>query len=618
LNLKSRNTMLVLSDAVLINLAVYFALALRFDGQIPLQYLESSPIVMLLLTFVTIMFFIVLKLYQRIWEYASIKEMLAIMRASTYSMALVWLLIYALDLDGLPRSVYILAWLMIILFVGASRLSWRLFRDLYIKSDSGSLKKVLIVGAGDAGAMLAREIDKNRHLGLKALGFVDDEASKQRNILYGIRVLGTRKDIPRLVRELAIDEVIIAMPSVAGATIREIVDICKQSRVKVKILPGLYQSSNSSLFSHLREVQMEDLLKREAVKSDLNGIAHYLEDKVVLVTGAGGSIGSELCRQLLNINPRQLILVENCENNLFDIEMELKERPSLAQVIPQLLDVRQADKLEALFRQYRPQVVFHAAAYKHVPMMERHPEAAIENNVMGTRNTAEIADRCGVETFILISTDKAVNPTSVMGASKRIAELLIKDINRRSHTRFAAVRFGNVLGSRGSVIPTFMKQIQKGGPVTVTHPEMRRYFMTIPEAVQLVIQAGAMAKGGEIFVLDMGEMVKIHDLARDLIRLAGFEPDKDIQIVYNGIRPGEKLYEELFTDREEMDSTRHERIFISRKEIDDDCLDISKSLGLILKKPIKERSEVLKLIMRMVPEYRGTAGEQERDEMVVG
>jgi FlaA1/EpsC-like NDP-sugar epimerase len=290
LNLKSRNTMLVLIDAVLINLAVYFALALRFDGQIPLQYLESSPIIMLLLTFVTIMFFIALKLYQRIWEYASIKEMLAIMRASTYSMALVWLLIYALDLDGLPRSVYILAWLMIILFVGASRLSWRLFRDLYIKSDSGSLKKVLIVGAGDAGAMLAREIDKNRHLGLKALGFVDDEASKQRNILYGIRVLGTRKDIPRLVRELAIDEVIIAMPSVAGATIREIVDICKQSRVKVKILPGLYQSSNSSLFSHLREVQMEDLLKREAVKSDLNGIAHYLEDKVVLVTGAGGSI----------------------------------------------------------------------------------------------------------------------------------------------------------------------------------------------------------------------------------------------------------------------------------------------------------------------------------------
>ncbi len=618
MNLKSRNTMLVLIDAVLINLAVYFALALRFDGQIPLQYLESSPIIMLLLTFVTIMFFIALKLYQRIWEYASIKEMLAIMRASTYSMALVWLLIYALDLDGLPRSVYILAWLMIILFVGASRLSWRLFRDLYIKSDSGSLKKVLIVGAGDAGAMLAREIDKNRHLGLKALGFVDDEASKQRNILYGIRVLGTRKDIPRLVRELAIDEVIIAMPSVAGATIREIVDICKQSRVKVKILPGLYQSSNSSLFSHLREVQMEDLLKREAVKSDLNGIAHYLEDKVVLVTGAGGSIGSELCRQLLNINPRQLILVENCENNLFDIEMELKERPSLAQVIPQLLDVRQADKLEALFRQYRPQVVFHAAAYKHVPMMERHPEAAIENNVMGTRNTAEIADRCGVETFILISTDKAVNPTSVMGASKRIAELLIKDINRRSHTRFAAVRFGNVLGSRGSVIPTFMKQIQKGGPVTVTHPEMRRYFMTIPEAVQLVIQAGAMAKGGEIFVLDMGEMVKIDDLARDLIRLAGFEPDKDIQIVYNGIRPGEKLYEELFTDREGMDSTRHERIFISRKEMDDDYLDISKSLGLILKKPIKERSEVLKLIMRMVPEYRGTAGEQERDEMVVG
>ncbi len=611
--------MLVLIDAVLINLAIYFALVLRFDGQIPLQYLQAAQIIMPLLTVVSIILFIALKLYQRIWEYASIGEMLAIIRATSFSLVLVLALVYALNLHGLPRSVYILAWIMINVFVGASRISWRLLRDLYIKSDSSSSKKVLIVGAGDAGAILAREIEQNKHLDLKAVGFIDDEASKQRKIMYGIRVLGTRRDIPRLVRELAIDEVIIAMPSVAGATTREIVDICKQSRVKIKILPGLYQSSNSSIFSHLREVQMEDLLKREAVKNDLNGIAHYLEGKVVLVTGAGGSIGSELCRQLLNINPRQLILVENCENNLFDIEMELGEIPSLTPVIPQLLDVRQPDKLEALFRQYRPQVVFHAAAYKHVPMMERHPEAAIENNVMGTRNTAEIADRCGVETFILISTDKAVNPTSVMGASKRIAELLIKDVNRRSSTCFAAVRFGNVLGSRGSVIPTFMKQIQKGGPVTVTHPEMRRYFMTIPEAVQLVIQAGAMAQGGEIFVLDMGEMVKIDDLARDLIRLAGFEPDKDIQIVYNGIRPGEKLYEELFTDREGMDSTRNERIFISKKEMDDGYLDISKSLGLILKKPIKERSEVLKLIMRVVPEYQETAGEQEgKREMVVG
>jgi FlaA1/EpsC-like NDP-sugar epimerase len=617
LNLKSRNTILLIIDAVLINLAVYFALVLRFDPQIPLQYLQACQVFMPLLTVITILFFVGLKLYQRIWEYASIGEMFAIMRASTYGMVVVLIIMFAFDLPDLPRSVYILAWLMINALIGASRISWRLLRGLYSRSDSSNYKKVLIVGAGDAGAMLVREIDKNNHLNLKAVGFVDDEVSKQKNIMYGLRVLGTRRDIPRLVKELAVDEVIIAMPSVSGSTIREIVDICKKSRVKIKILPGLYQSSNSSLFSHLRDVQMEDLLKREAVHYDLNGIAAYLEDKVVLVTGAGGSIGSELCRQLLKINPRQLILVENCENNLFDIEMELKESPALVSIIPQLADVRQPDKLEAVFRQYRPQVVFHAAAYKHVPMMERHPEAAIENNVIGTRNTAEIADRCGVETFILISTDKAVNPTSVMGASKRMAELVIKDINRRSSTRFAAVRFGNVLGSRGSVIPTFMKQIQKGGPVTVTHPDMRRYFMTIPEAVQLVIQAGSMAQGGEIFVLDMGEMVKIDDLARDLIRLAGLEPDKDIQIVYNGIRPGEKLYEELFTDREEMSSTLHERIFISKKEMDADYFDISKSLGLILKKPIRERSEVLKLIMRLVPEYQGTAGE-EREEMGVG
>ncbi len=619
MNLKSRNTMLVLIDMILINLAVYSALLLRFEAQIPLQYLQACTVLMPLFTVITVMFFFGLKLYQRIWEYASLGEMLAILRATTCSMAAVIILAFAFDLGHLPRSVYILAWIMMNALIGASRISWRLVRDVFLTSRSKTAKKVLIVGAGDAGAILAREIDKNNHLDLRAVGFVDDEKEKQKKILCGLRVLGTRKDIPRLVSDFDIDEVIIAMPSVSGPIIRDIVNICKKTTVRVKILPGLYESTNSNLVSHIRDVQMEDLLKRETVNIDLEGIADYLGDKVVLVTGAGGSIGSELCRQVLKFGPRRLILLECCENNLFDIEMELNEYPTLTEIVPLLIDVRQSDKLESALRQYRPQVIFHAAAYKHVPMMERHPEAAIENNVMGTRNTAEIANRCGVETFILISTDKAVNPTSVMGASKRIAELIIKDINRNSSTRFAAVRFGNVLGSRGSVIPTFMKQIEKGGPVTVTHPEMQRYFMTIPEAVQLVIQAGAMAQGGEIFVLDMGEMVKIDDLARDLIRLAGYEPDKDIEIVYNGIRPGEKLYEELFTDREEMDSTLHERIFISKKEMDDSYRDISKSLGMILKKPIRERSEVLKLIMRIVPEYRETAGEQsDRQEMVVG
>lgn len=622
MNLKSRNTMLVLIDMILINLAVYSALLLRFEAQIPLQYLQACTVLMPLFTVITVMFFFGLKLYQRIWEYASLGEMLAILRATTCSMALIILLAFVFDLGHLPRTVYILAWIMMNALIGASRISWRLVRDVFVTSRSQTAKKVLIVGAGDAGAILAREIDKNNHLDLRAVGFVDDEKEKQKKILCGLRVLGTRKDIPRLVSEFEIDEVIIAMPSVSGPIIRDIVNICKKTTVRVKILPGLYESTNSNLVSHIRDVQMEDLLKRETVNIDLEGIADYLGDKVVLVTGAGGSIGSELCRQVLKFSPRRLILLECCENNLFDIEMELNDGLTLTEIVPLLLDVRQSDKLESAFRQYRPQVVFHAAAYKHVPMMERHPEAAIENNVMGTRNTAEIASRCGVETFILISTDKAVNPTSVMGASKRIAELIIKDINRNSSTRFAAVRFGNVLGSRGSVIPTFMKQIEKGGPVTVTHPEMQRYFMTIPEAVQLVIQAGAMAQGGEIFVLDMGEMVKIDDLARDLIRLAGYEPDKDIEIVYNGIRPGEKLYEELFTDREEMDSTKHERIFISKKEMDDGYRDISKSLGMILKKPIRERSEVLKLIMRIVPEYRETAGsagkEEAEREMVVG
>jgi len=550
--------------------------------------------------------------------------MLAILRATTYSTALIVMIIYLFNIEGLPRSVYILSWLMVNIAVGASRISWRLFRDIYLKAGQKDSRKVLIIGAGDAGVILAREISNNPHLKLKAVGFIDDEPAKQKKILCGLPVLGARNKIPGVVSDNEIDEIIIAMPSVSGEEIRNIFDFCKQTPARVRILPGIYQSANSSLFANIRDVQMEDLLRRKPVKTDLTEIAKYISDKTVMVTGAGGSIGSELCCQILEHTPSRLILIECCENNLFDIEMELKSSQPMADILPELIDVRKQDKLETAFKKYRPQVVFHAAAFKHVPMMERHPQEAIENNVIGTRNIAELSDRYGVETFIFISTDKAVNPTSVMGATKRIAELVIKDINCSSETKFAAVRFGNVLGSRGSVIPTFLKQIKKGGPVTVTHPEMKRYFMTIPEAVQLVIQAGAIAQGGEIFVLDMGDMVKIDDLARDLIRLSGYEPEKDIEIIYTGIRPGEKLYEELFTDMENMDSTKHERIFISRKEMDDNYVDISKSLGLLLKKPLKERGKVLDLIMTLVPEYRQTAGagiannqETKREKVVV-
>ncbi len=603
---KIRYIFLMLIDAVLINLAVYLTLLLRFEAQIPPQYITNFIAIIPVITSITLFFLIGLKIYSRIWQYASIGEMLAILRAVSYSMAVIVLLIYLIPLPHLPRSVYIGSWMMINAFIGASRISWRLWIGLNSRAESEKHKKILIVGAGDAGAMLAREIHNNPRLNLKAIGFVDDDFSKQKMILGGVPVLGSSKKIPELVKEQEIEEIIIAMPSVSGDTIREIVDICKQTKARVKILPGIYQST-SSLIANVRDVQMEDLLRREPVKTDLTQIAGSISDKTVLVSGAGGSIGSELCRQIMQFHPRKLILLDCCENNLFDIEMELTAANSGVQIYPELVDVRNRDKLEKVFRLHCPEVIFHAAAFKHVPMMERHPEEAINNNVLGTRNIAQMADRYGSQSFIFISTDKAVNPTSVMGASKRIAELIIKDINRGSRTSFAAVRFGNVLGSRGSVIPTFIKQIEKGGPLTVTDPEMKRYFMTIPEAVQLVIQAGAMATGGEIFVLDMGKPVKIDDLARDLIKLSGHEPDKDIAISYTGIRPGEKLFEELFTGQEEMAATRNERIFISKKELDVNYAGINDSIATIVNKAQSDRKEIMKIILNLVPEYQGAA-----------
>lgn len=604
---KLRSVLLMIVDAALVNLGIYISLLLRFEAEIPAQYIQSYKDLFPLITLITLFFFIGAKLYRRIWQYASLREMLAILQASTYSMAVLVMSIYLFHLPTLPRSIYILSWIMTNVFVGASRISWRLFLSLFSHGKAENLRKLLIIGAGDAGSMLYREIQNNRHLKFKVVGFIDDAPDKQRAILHGVPVLGSSKKIPSLVKELDINDIIVAIPSAPGDTIRRILDICKQTSAKVRILPGIYQTTQKSLMSSVRDIQMEDLLRRKPVTTDLQAIAEYISNKTILVTGAGGSIGSELCRQILRMAPEKLLMLDNCENNLFEIEQELcSDNPELkSKIYPLLIDIREKDKMERAFNLYAPEVVFHAAAYKHVPMMEKYPEEAISNNVIGTRNVAELADSYNAKIFIQVSTDKAVNPTSVMGASKRIAELVIKDLNRNSQTKFAAVRFGNVLGSRGSVIPTFIKQIQKGGPVTITHPDMQRFFMTIPEAVQLIIQAGALAEGGEIFVLDMGEMVKIDDLARDLIRLYGYEPEKDIDIVYTGIRPGEKLYEELFTDLEGMVSTRHERIFISKQELDDNTLDICKSLHLLLKRSFNTRTEIIKFIKEIVPEYQG-------------
>jgi FlaA1/EpsC-like NDP-sugar epimerase len=599
-----RIVILLAADCLLVSAALYCAALLRFDGGIPVQTLHTVLPLVPLVIVVNLGFFLAFKFYSRVWEYASIGELFSLLKATTCSLIVLVAVIEIFPLPQPPHSLYLLGWIMINIFIGASRLWWRLLRDFHLKSQRHHGKRVLIVGAGDAGAMLVREIQSNPDLGLEAVALVDDDPDKRGKMMLELSIWGDRYEIPSLVRALDVEEIIIAMPSVKGRAISEIVAICKNTPVSLRILPSIYQSSPGSLLNQVRMVQMEDLLGRDAVDIDLGEVSAYVQGKTVMVTGAGGSIGSELCRQIGAFQPRRLVILENCENNLFEIEMELNDAGLAPRLTVELVDVKHRDHLEATFRKYRPQVVFHAAAYKHVPMMELHPEAALRNNVLGTCNTAEMADKYATEIFILISTDKAVNPTSIMGASKRLAELVIKDINRSSATRFAAVRFGNVLGSRGSVIPTFQKQIERGGPVTVTHPDMKRYFMTIPEAVELVIQAGAMARGGETFVLDMGDPVNIADMARDLIKLYGYTPGRDIEIAFTGIRPGEKLYEELFSDREDRGSTPHERIFISRKEMDDNYIGLSQNIPAWIQNAFSDKNAIINLISGLIPEYR--------------
>lgn len=559
---KTRIPLLMLLDTLLINGSIYIALLLRFEGDIPSQYLDNFISLIPWFTITTLVSLYAFRLYHRMWQYASIGELYGIVKAVSTSVLIVVLCIYTVPLVILPRSVYILSWVLIIVLIGSSRLVWRGIRDLIIHDYNSVAKDTLIIGAGDAGAMIARELLNNISLGLRPVGFIDDSSLKQKLTLYGIPVLGNRKRIPQVVQTYGIEEIIIAMPSASGKTIREMLEICSTTGARVRMFQGADELLNGTY--QLREVQLEDLLRREPVKLNLDEIAAYLTGKTVLVSGAGGSIGSELCRQICQHRPEQLILLEYSENNLFDIDCELRTRFPELDIIAEMTDIKDRNKLEHCFACYNPAVVFHAAAHKHVPMMELHPVEAVRNNILGTKNIAEMADKYKVETFILISTDKAVAPTNIMGATKRIAEMIIREINSQSETQFAAVRFGNVLGSRGSVIPTFEKQIKSGGPVTITHPDMTRYFMTIPEAVQLVIQAGAMAEGGEIFILDMGEPVKILDLANDLMRLYGYEPGRDIPIEIIGTRPGEKLYEELFTANEEMAATRHDRIAVSK------------------------------------------------------
>ena len=555
--------LLLIVDVITIIGVALISLLIRFDGYITSHYMHQMVDALPIMVISYIVMLLSMHLYTRIWRYAGMREMVAVLIATTLGAGLFYTGMYVFD-KSLPRSIYLISWILSTGVIGIGRMVLHYIAMQYggKQSTDADMVNTLIIGAGDAGATIAREIERYHKRSRKVIGFIDDDESKFNRLMGGVRILGNRHDIPSIVKENKVKEIIIAMPSVTRNEIRNIMEICSPLKCKVNTLPGMYQLLDDEvLVSHLHPVSIEDLLERDEVRLDMDIVEHYIRDKVVLVTGAGGSIGSEICRQIMRVGPKQLLLLGHGENSIYLINQELKNIYKDGPIIPIIADIRDKQQLDQIFTQYNPQVVFHAAAHKHVPLMEIQPMAAVLNNIYGTRNVADVAGRHGVERFVMISTDKAVNPTSVMGATKRVAEKVIISMNDTYDTKYITVRFGNVLGSRGSVIPLFKKQIEAGGPVTVTDPEMTRYFMTIPEASQLVLQAGAMGKGGEVFLLDMGEPVKIIDLARNMIRLSGLEPDKDIHIKITGLRPGEKKYEELLTSEEGTNRTNHTKIF---------------------------------------------------------
>ena len=557
------------ADAGLLALAWYLAFQVRFDEGVPLRYDDFlKPEVFVVVVGVQLGVFVLFGLYQHWWRYVSIRDMwrsiLAVTVGALGTLVVIYLWRPAQDL-GVPRGVIAIDWLFALAFITGARL---LARTVIERPGRGRFvargKEALIVGAGDAGQLIIREMLKTPRLGYTPIGLVDDDPRKRNMRLHGVRVLGATDQLPRLLVENRPDEVIIAIPSGAGAVRQNVVNACRDAGVPVKTLPGVHEliTGELNLSRQLREVQVEDVLGREAVELDMPSIASYISGATVLVTGAGGSIGSELCRQVAALGAEQIVLVDHSENALVQIDHELQHERGYLSTVPALADVKEAAKIRRLFESHRPAVVFHAAAYKHVPLMEANPLESVRNNVLGTKVLAELAAEHGTKRFVLVSTDKAVRPKNVLGQTKAICEWIVSAAAARdgNGTSFIAVRFGNVLASSGSVIPLFRRQIALGGPVTVTHPEMQRYFMTIPEAVQLVVQAGALGTSGDVFVLDMGEPVKIIDLAHNMIRLSGKEPDRDIPVDFIGARPGEKLKEELWGDGETSTATSHPKI----------------------------------------------------------
>jgi len=590
---------LMITDAVIVALTPFIALYIRFEGNIEPAFYATLVDFVPVIVVVQVVLLYLFHLYQRLWRYAGINELFII--AGTVTLGSVILAIVAYGSGTvLPRSMYFLSGILNIAGIGLSRI---LLRVAYHRHHKHCKQRTntLIVGAGDVGASIAKEIKDHYGYNKKIIGFIDDDPAKLGQRLIGEKVLGSTDALQQIVEQNHVQEIIIAIPSANGTLIRNIVQACRQTKCSVKVVPAIHEVLDGTVtMRQLRDVNLEDLLRRDPVRLDQSLVAEYLAGKCILVTGAGGSIGSELCRQIARMYPQKLILLGKSENNIVDIQRELRsDFPGLSTeaVIANVCDEK---RIRNIFARFRPKVVFHAAAHKHVPLMEDQPDEAVKNNIFGTKTVAEAAAWVDVDRFVMISTDKAVNPTSIMGATKRVAEMIICGMNTKTNKKFVAVRFGNVLGSRGSVIPLFRKQIVKGGPITITHPDMQRYFMTIPEAAQLVLQAGAMAQGGEVFVLDMGKPIRILDMACDLIELTGLVPHKDIKIEFTGLRPGEKLFEEFLTAEEGSTSTKHEKIYVANlKTVDPQKLNE----GLSMLWATDDPEKITTILAKLVPTY---------------
>ena len=604
-----RRTMLIIYDIISIVMASYLAIVARYEFEvdtIPLHFMQPIERFLPVNIALTLVIFYIFHLYSSLWAYAGETELQNIVMSCVVSTIVnsIGLQFFKVKTQAVPKSYYFLYMFLLLTCIFVSRFSYRFFRSMKHKQQNKkNLISVMVIGAGEAANIIIKEIVNSNFSTMVIKCIIDDDKGKWGKYIQGIKVVGGRDKIVECADVYDVDEIIVAMPAAGRAEIKKVLDICKDTNCKLRSLPGMYQIVNGEVsVSKLRDVEVEDLLGRDPISVDLNSILSYVQGKVVLVTGGGGSIGSELCRQIASHRPKRLVILDIYENSVYDVQQELKAKYPGLDLVVLIASVRNTNRMNYIFSEYRPHIVYHAAAHKHVPLMEDSPTEAIKNNVFGTFKTAQAAAMSGVQRFVMISTDKAVNPTNIMGASKRICEMIVQTFDKHYETEFVAVRFGNVLGSNGSVIPLFRKQIAAGGPVTVTHPDIIRYFMTIPEAVSLVLQAGAYARGGEIFVLDMGEPVRILDLAQNLIKLSGYRVGEDIKIEFTGLRPGEKLYEELMMDEEGMKDTANRMIHIG-KPIELDEHEFFMQLKELKDECQIESSDIRPLIRKIVPTY---------------